>query len=219
MTGETRQNKIGRASLYFGLSAISLWIVIFLTQKMNVAPFLLVIFPAAIIVSVVGFILGIIGTVKKNVKKKYAIIGIIINAPVFLILLALVLYPIFVELTYVPDKKEINERFNEFLVNPSDIQGIEALQNEGYALFKYHTSNEDFFEQLEHQVSDKGWTKKSSKGSIVEFLRENHMKNDGEIYMFRYEHIKTFHNKESGLVCVGFNKIIEGRSMNFTTPL
>lgn len=210
MKSETKPNLIGSASFYFGLSAISLWIVISLFHILKDDAFFVVMFLSAVSLHFAGFILGIIGIIRKNVKKKLAIIGLIINSPV--VLFAIILFAVLqlgYSPSYVPDKQEITERFPEFIVNPSNIQGINMTKRGGNALFKYYTSSDNFFEQLKHQVSENNWIIKSSDDSIIEFIKENHTRRDGEIVLYLYLQARVFYNKETGLVCVGVNKFVD----------
>jgi hypothetical protein len=165
-----------------------------------------------IVVQIIGVVLGIIGLTKKNKGKKHSILGLIMNSTVFIVIILFILFPFMLgykayKSNYVPDNQEIMQRFSEFLVDPRNLQGIEAYR-EGKFLFKYYSNTEDFFEKLEQQALSKGWQKQNTDNSTVEFSRVNHEKRKEKIILYKYELIRVSHNKDSGLVCVGYDYIL-----------
>lgn len=216
-----KENKPGRYSFYIGLGALIWWLVIFAPSLINknrvasdaesIKSVILGLMTA--LMNIIGFVLGIIGLLKKNTEKRYAAFGVLINGPIILITVLFILIPVIIgfatgQWKHVPDEKEITTRFGEVLVQPSKLQGIEAWGSDGSALFKYYTQSSQFIEDLERQASAKGWAKVRMEKSIIDFARENHMKRDNKIILFQYEQIRLSHNDKSGLICVGYDRIL-----------
>jgi len=177
---------------------------------MTDAVFLIYGFIVITIFQVVGFVLGAVGCSKKSAERKYAVWGLILNAPCLMIVLLIAIKPfIMKQAKYIPNKQEIEAKYPEFLIQPVDIEGIEAYKGKGSPvfLFKYKTNTPNFIEQLERQTLAKGWTKLQNEKSTQVFLKETHSKKKN-INFFEYDHVKVLHDSTSGKTCVGLAEIV-----------
>ena len=162
------------------------------------------------IVQVIGFVLGAVGSRRKSSERKFAVWGLILNAPCLMIILMIAIKPFIMKQTkYIPNKQEIEAKYPEFLIQPVDIEGVEAYKGKGSPvfLFKYKTNTHNFVEQLERQTLAKGWTKLQNDKSTYVFLKETHSKKKN-INFFEYEHVKVLHDNTSGNTCVGLAEIV-----------
>jgi hypothetical protein len=217
MKDDNNQKKLGRYSIYIGLSSLLWWGIIF-TPFLRVSSDVegikdLLLGSVAALQNIIGFILGVIALIKKQPEKKYAIFGVLINAPIIIIAILFVLIPLIIgyatgNAKRVPDEREIMTRFSEVLIQPRNIQGISAFGKDGKALFKYYTQSNNFIQELEQKASSKGWTKTLIKDSRLDFAKENHQRKNGKIILYQYDRLRIAHSDQSGLVCVGYDDIV-----------
>jgi hypothetical protein len=139
---------------------------------------------------------------KKNKKWCYAI-GI---GAASLILTFFVILPLIIAgPKRIPDTNEITMRFQEFLVQPEKIQGIEARRSkESYTIFKYYSKSNNVPAQIERQAVAKGWVKTNYGSPALVFKKEERLSKK----IYQYEFVRVSRQDNSHLICVGYDRIL-----------
>ncbi|HWQ95534.1 MAG TPA: hypothetical protein VN418_08610 [Gammaproteobacteria bacterium] len=109
---------------------------------------------------------------------------------------------------YVPGSKMIEEYFNEFLSEASDVAGVYGNHDVDSIIFSYDSSKNNILDAIEQSATKKNWNPKNRTNNELELYRQ-YPPREGSLGFWSYELVRVSRATGTKKVCVGWLQIDE----------